>query len=83
MSLWTPIENPGTRPPRPGLSTSGAPCSPPWRRSGPSFAQTAHPSLAVGLVVAVVTAFVLPLRRGLARPGIRRARQDSNQRPAA
>jgi hypothetical protein len=36
----------------PGLSTSGAPCPPPWRRSGLFLAQTAHPSLAVSLVMA-------------------------------
>jgi len=67
MPLWTPIENPGTRPPRSWAFDIGCALFAAVASFGTfSFAQTAHPahpSLAVSLVVAVLTALVLPLRR--------------------
>ncbi len=67
MSLWTPVENPGTRPPRSwafdiGCALLAAVAS----FLTFSFAQTAHPThppLAVGVAVAVLTVLVLSLRR--------------------
>ena len=67
MSFWTPIENPGTRPPRSWVFDVGCAASAAMASFGSfSFAQTAHPAhppLAVSLVVAVLTTLVLPLRR--------------------
>src|ERR1022692_4676081 len=67
MPLWTPIENPGTRPPRSWAFDIGCALFAAVASFGTfSFAQTAHPALpalAVSLVVAVLTALVLPLRR--------------------
>ena len=67
MSFWTPVENPGTRPPRSwafdiGCALLAAVAS----LATFSFGQAAHPAhppLAVTLFVAVVTALVLSLRR--------------------
>jgi signal transduction histidine kinase len=67
MSLWTPVENPGTRPPRSWVFDIGCALFAALASFGTfSFAQTAHPAhppLAVSLVVAVLTALVLSLRR--------------------
>ncbi|MGH3162796.1 MAG: sensor histidine kinase, partial [Streptosporangiaceae bacterium] len=67
MSFWTPVEDPGTRPPRSWAFDIGCGLFAAVASFGTfSFAQTAHPahpSLAVSLVVAVLTALVLPLRR--------------------
>ena len=67
MSFWTPVENPGTRPPRSWAFDIGCALFAAVASFGTfSFAQTAHPahpSLAVSLVVAVLIALVLPLRR--------------------
>jgi hypothetical protein len=67
MSFWTPIENPGTRPPRSWVFDVGCVLFAAMASFGSfSFAQTAHPAhppLAVSLVVAVLTTLVLPLRR--------------------
>ena len=67
MSFWTPVENPGTRPPRSwAFDISCALFAAVASFGRVSFAQTAdpvHPALAVSLVVAVLTALVLPLRR--------------------
>jgi signal transduction histidine kinase len=67
MSFWTPVENPGTRPPRSwafdiGCALLAAVAS----FLTFSFAQTAHPAhppLAASLAVAVLTVPVLSLRR--------------------
>jgi hypothetical protein len=67
MSFWTPVENPGTRPPRSWVFDIG--CA--LLAAAASFltfssAQTAHPPhppLAASLVVAVLTALSLSLRR--------------------
>jgi signal transduction histidine kinase len=67
MSFWTPVENPGTRPPRSwafdiGCALLAAVAS----LALFSFGQTAHPAhpaLTVSLVVAVLTTLVLSLRR--------------------
>jgi signal transduction histidine kinase len=67
MSFWTPVENPGTRPPRSwafdvGCALLAAVAS----FLTFSFAQTAHPAsipLAAGVAVAVLTVVVLSLRR--------------------
>ena len=67
MSFWTPVENPGTRPPRSWVFDVGCALLAALGSFGSfSFAQAAHPALpplAVSLVVAVLTALVLPLRR--------------------
>jgi len=67
MSFWTPVENPGTRPPRSWVFDIGCAMFAALASFGTfSFAQTAHPAhppLAVSLVVAVLTALVLSLRR--------------------
>ena len=67
MSFWTPIENPGTRPLRSWAFDAGCALFAVVASFGTfSFAQAAHPAhppLAVSLVVAVLTALVLPLRR--------------------
>ena len=67
MSFWTPVENPGTRPPRSWVFDIGCALFAALASFGTfSFAQTAHPAhppLAVSLVVAVLTALVLSLRR--------------------
>ena len=67
MSFWTPVENPGTHPPRSWVFDIGcALLAAVASLLTFSFAQTAHPahpSMAVSLVVAVLTVLVLPLRR--------------------
>ena len=67
MSCWTPVENPGTRPPRSWAFDIGCALVAAAASFGTfSFAQTAHPAhppLAVSLLVALVTVLVLPLRR--------------------
>ena len=67
MSFWTPIENPGTRPLRSWVFDVGcALIAAASSFSIFSFGQTAHPvhpALAVSVVVAVLIALVLPLRR--------------------
>jgi signal transduction histidine kinase len=67
MSVWTPVENPGTRPRRSWAFDIGCALFAALASFGTfSFAQTGHPghpSLAVSLVVAVLTALVLPWRR--------------------
>jgi DNA-binding CsgD family transcriptional regulator len=67
MSFWTAVENLGTRPPRSWVFDIGCAASAALASFGTfSFAQTAHPAhpaLAVSLVVAALTALVLPLRR--------------------
>ena len=67
MSFWTPVENPGTRPPRSWVFDIGCAMFAALASFGTfSFAQTAHPAhppLAVSLVVAVLTALVLSVRR--------------------
>jgi len=67
MSFWTPVENPGTRPPRSWVFDIGCALFAALASFGTfSFAQTAHPAhppLAVSLVVSVLTALVLSLRR--------------------
>ena len=67
MSFWTPVENPGTRPLRSWVFDIGCAASAAAASFGSfSFAQTAHPAhspLAVSLIVAVLTALVLSLRR--------------------
>ncbi len=67
MSVWTAVENPGTRPPRSWAFDIGCALLAALASFGTfSFAQTvhpAHPPLAVSLVVAALTALVLPLRR--------------------
>ena len=67
MSFWTPVENPGTRPPRSWVFDLGcALLAAAASFLTFSFAQTAHPAhlpLTVGLVVAVLTVLVLSLRR--------------------
>jgi hypothetical protein len=66
-SFWTPVKNPGTRPPRSRIFGIGCALLAGLASFGSfSFAQTAHPAhppLAVSLVVAVLTALVLSLRR--------------------
>ena len=67
MSVWTAVENPGTRPTRSWAFDIGCALLAALASFGTfSFAQTvhpAHPPLAVSLVVAALTALVLPLRR--------------------
>ena len=67
MSFWTPVENPGTRPPRSWVFDLGCALLAAAASSLTfSFAQTAHPAhlpLTAGLVVAVLTVSVLSLRR--------------------
>jgi signal transduction histidine kinase len=67
MSFWTPVENPGTRPPRSWVFDVGcALLAAAGAFSSFSFAQTARPpapNLSAALVVAVVTVPVLSLRR--------------------
>ena len=67
MSVWTAVENPGTRPPRSWAFDIGCALFAALASFGTfSFAQRvhpAHPPLAVSLVVAVLIALVLPLRR--------------------
>jgi len=67
MSFWTPVESLGTRPPRSWVFDIGCALFAALASFGTfSFAQTAHPAhppLAVSLVVAVLTALVLSLRR--------------------
>ncbi len=67
MSFWTPVENPGTRPLRSWVFDIGCALFAAAASFGSfSFAQAAHPALPalpVSLVVAVLTALVLPLRR--------------------
>src|SRR5580704_3305374 len=67
MSFWTPVENPGTRPLRSWVFDIGCALLAAATSFGSfSFAQAAHPqlpTLAVSLVVAVLTALVLSVRR--------------------
>ena len=67
MSFWTPVENPGTRPLRSWVFDVGCALFAAAGSFGSfSFAQTAHPplpTLAVSLVVAVLTTLVLTVRR--------------------
>jgi signal transduction histidine kinase len=67
MSFWTPVESLGTRPRRSWVFDIGCALFAALASFGTfSFAQTAHPAhppLAVSLVVAVLTALVLSLRR--------------------
>ena len=67
MSFWTPVENPGTRPLRSWVFDVGCALLAALGSFGSySFGQAAHPpppTLAVGLVVAVLTAVVVSLRR--------------------
>jgi len=67
MSFWTPVENPGTRPPRSWVFDIGCALFAALASFGSfSFAQAVHPALpalAVSVIVAVLTALVLPLRR--------------------
>jgi signal transduction histidine kinase len=67
MSFWTPVENPGTRPPRSWAFDIGCALLAAVASLGLfSFGQTArpvHPALAVSLAVAVLTTLVLALRR--------------------
>jgi signal transduction histidine kinase len=72
MSVWTPVEDPGTRPPRSWAFDIGCALFAALASFATfSFAQTAHPAhppLMVSLVVAVLTALVLSLRRVWPRP---------------
>ena len=67
MSFRTPVENPGTRPLRSRAFGVGCALFAALAAFGSfSLAQAAHPALPtlpVSLVVAVLTALVLPLRR--------------------
>jgi signal transduction histidine kinase len=67
MSFWTPVENPGTRPPRSWVFDIGcALLAAAASLATFSFGQAAHPAhppLAVSLCVALLTLLVLPLRR--------------------
>jgi signal transduction histidine kinase len=67
VSCWSPVENPGTRPLRSWVFDIGcAIFAGAASLARFSFAQTAHParpSLAASLIVAVLTALALPLRR--------------------
>ena len=67
MSFWTPVENPGTRPLRSWVFDIGCALFAAAGSFGSfSFAQTVHPplpTLAVSLVVAVLTTLVLTVRR--------------------
>jgi signal transduction histidine kinase len=67
MSVWTPVEDPGTRPPRSWAFDVGCALLAAAGSFGSfSFAQAshpAHPPLAASLVVAVLTVLVLSLRR--------------------
>jgi signal transduction histidine kinase len=67
MPFWTPVENPGTRPPRSWAFDIGCALLAALASLGVfSFAQTAHPAhppLAASLAVAAATALVLSLRR--------------------
>jgi signal transduction histidine kinase len=67
MSFWTPVENPGTRPPRSWVFDIGcALLAAVASLATFSFGQAAHPAhppLAVTLFVAVLTVVVLSLRR--------------------
>jgi signal transduction histidine kinase len=67
MSCWTPVENPGTRPLRSWVFDVGCALLAALGSFGSySFGQAAHPpppTLAVGLVVAILTTLVVSLRR--------------------
>src|SRR6202035_5035955 len=67
MSFWTPVEDPGTRPPRSWVFDIGCALLAAVASIGTfSFGQSAHPAhspLAVTLFVAVLTVLVLSLRR--------------------
>src|SRR5580700_3643085 len=67
MSFWTPVENPGTRPLRSWVFDVGCALLAALGSFGSySFGQAAHPpppSLVAGLVVAVLTALAVSLRR--------------------
>jgi signal transduction histidine kinase len=67
MSFWTPVEDPRTRPLRSWVFDIGCALFAALASFGSfSFAQNprpVHPALAVSLVVAALTALVLPLRR--------------------
>ncbi len=67
MSFWTPVENPGTRPPRSWVFDVGCALFAAVGSFGSySFSQVARPpppTLAAGLVVAVLTVLVVSLRR--------------------
>ena len=67
MSFWTPVENPGTRPLRSWAFDIGVALLAALGSFGSySFGQAARPpppTLAVGLVVAILTAVVVSLRR--------------------
>ena len=67
MSFWTPVENPGTRPLRSWVFDVGCALLAALGSFGSySFGQAAHPpppTLAAGLVVAVLTLLVVSLRR--------------------
>ena len=67
MSFWTPVENPGTRPLRSWVFDIGCALLAALGSFGSySFGQAAHPpppTLAAGLVVAVLTLLVVSLRR--------------------
>jgi hypothetical protein len=67
MSFWTPAENPGTRPPRSRAFDIGCALFAAAASFGSfSFAQTPHPvlpTLPVSVIVAILTALVLSLRR--------------------
>ncbi len=67
MSIWTPVEDPGTRPPRSWAFDVGCALLAAAGSFGSfSFAQNphpAHPPLAASLVVAVLTVLVVSLRR--------------------
>jgi len=67
MPVWTPVENPGTRPPRSWAFDVGCALLAAAGSFGSfSFAQSSHPAhpvLAASVVVAVLTVLVLSLRR--------------------
>jgi hypothetical protein len=67
MSFWTPVENPGTRPTRSWVFDIGCALFAGAASFGSfSFAQAPHPALptlTVSVIVAVLTALVLSLRR--------------------
>jgi hypothetical protein len=67
VSFWQPVEDPGTRPPRSWVFDIGcAILAGAASLARFSAGQTAHPaalSLAASLLVAVLTAAALPLRR--------------------
>ena len=67
MSFWTPVENPGTRPPRSWAFDIGCALFAAAASFGSfSFAQTPHPALPtlpVSVIVAILTTLVLTVRR--------------------